>query len=113
MKEVQFFKNKGHVYNHDSGGSHVGSKQAFSNAYTGFNYDASISHNPAPCIKLIWYEDKTNKCIDTFTNMLHYVTTVVNLLHVHVSATLVAILWEVLYMDIGYVTKTSKTNAQL
>jgi len=53
MKEVQFFKNKGHVYNHDSGGSHVGSKQAFSNAYTGFNYDASISHNPAPCIKLI------------------------------------------------------------
>jgi len=37
-----------------------------------FNYIICILYHPWPCIKKIWFEDETNKCIWTYNNTLCY-----------------------------------------
>jgi len=43
------------------------------------------------------YKNKTSKCILTFKSILYCIINIVTLLHVHVLATLVAVLREVSY----------------
>jgi hypothetical protein len=46
-----------------------------------------------------------------YLGVSHHTTNIVNLLHLHVSATLVAIVRDVPYE--GYITETSGSNAQI
>jgi len=45
----------------------------------------AVVNNPWPCIKLIWYDNKANKCIRICQSVTYYVIQIVRFLHVLAS----------------------------